>query len=239
MGAIAYYQASSDHPAYPSMITNAGMIRAVSLDPEQASLGFFLGGQSVGSRYIVTNSGLISADIAIYGDDSYATVVGQVIHQVYNLAGGQIDGLLYLQRGDDLVDNDGLITGDIDMGEGADVVDTQAGTIGGITQLGWGNDIYRGGNAVDYAAGGRDDDTLDGGGGNDQLMGGGGNDVLTGGAGNDGLFGEWGNDRFVTSTAATSSVATATTSCVAKSATTALMARPVTTRSMATWAMTS
>ena len=199
MGAIAYYQASSDHPSYPSMITNAGTIRAVSLDPQQASLGFFLGGQSTGTRYIVTNSGQIAADIAIYGDDSYATVVGQVIHQVYNLAGGRIDGLIYLQRGDDLVDNDGTITGDIDMGEGADVVDTQAGTIGGVTSLGWGNDIYRGGNGTDLAAGGRDNDTLDGGGGNDQLMGGGGDDLLTGGAGNDGLFGEWGNDRIVTS----------------------------------------
>ncbi|HEV2044765.1 MAG TPA: hypothetical protein VGR05_08815, partial [Sphingomicrobium sp.] len=198
MGAIAYYQASGDHPLYPSMINNAGTIRAVSLDPEQLSFGLYLGGYGAGNRYIITNSGQISADVAIYGADDYATVVGEVMHEVRNVAGGQIDGLIYLQRGADIVVNAGVIIGDVLMGEGADRVDNRTGTINGIIDLGWNDDIYQGGGGVDLAAGGSGNDNMEGGGGNDQLMGGGGNDVLVGGSGNDGLFGEWGNDRIVT-----------------------------------------
>jgi Ca2+-binding RTX toxin-like protein len=202
MGAIAFGTYNGGSSSAPTMITNAGTIQAVSLDPEQLSFGLYLGGYGIGSAanyFNVTNSGLISADVAIYGADDAATTMGAVVQLVHNLTGGTINGLIYLQRGDDLVENAGTINGDLYMGEGADTVDTRAGVIDGVSDLGWGNDVYKGGSAADFVAGARDNDALDGGAGNDQLMGGGGKDVLVGGSGNDGLFGEWDDDRIVTS----------------------------------------
>lgn len=200
--AVAFATLNGGTFAAPASITNAGTIQAAALDPEQLAIGLWLGGYGIGSAasvFDVTNSGFISADLAIYGTDDTATTMGTVVQLVHNLQGGKIAGIIYLQRGDDLVENAGAIIGDLHMGEGADTVDTRAGTISGVTYLDWGNDVYKGGAAADFVAGGRDNDDLDGGAGNDQLMGGGGKDVLVGGAGNDGLFGEWDDDRIVTS----------------------------------------
>src|SRR3569833_2854602 len=85
------------------------------------------------------------------------------------------------------------------MGEGDDLVDNQAGSHVGDTNLGWGNDTYLGGAGQDAVTGDRGNDTVSGGNGDDLLLGGWGDDRLQGDAGSDGLYGEGGNATIVTS----------------------------------------
>src|SRR5207342_2412720 len=72
MGAVAFATNDGGSPLFPAELKNAGIIRAVSLDPNQASIGYLLNGfgfegLGVPSTFKITNSGILSADIAIYG----------------------------------------------------------------------------------------------------------------------------------------------------------------------------
>ena len=185
-------------------LDNAGLIEAESTHPGIASVGVRAMGTSnpYGQFFQLTNSGIIRADVAILGvDDAIAMNMQEVAQHVTNQAGGVINGLIYLNRGDDVVTNQGVINGSVFMGEGNDVVDTNGGTINGIVDLFFGDDSFAGGAGQDRVSGDDGNDTLTGNGGNDLLFGGGNDDALTGGTGNDGLFGEFGNDTIVTQAA--------------------------------------
>lgn len=108
------------------------------------------------------------------------------------------------------LDNSGTISGAkgsiLLSGGGADVV-TNDGHLGGLAQLGGGNDVYHGENGSvsgavwgqsgnDLLAGGASADVLGGGSGDDTLIGGAGADTLTGSTGGDRISGGAGDDVF-------------------------------------------
>lgn len=181
-------------PGMPSRIINDGRIeaRATGDDYSIAILASHLYG-----RVDLINTGVIKADFA-YVSTFGTTTAGAYVDAITNSATGRIEGLLLMDRGDDIVINQGVIVGDIYMEEGADLVDTRGGRIDGVVDLGWGADRFLGGDHGDRVAGGDGDDRLEGGGGDDLLMGGSNNDVLIGDKGADGLFGEYGDDRIIT-----------------------------------------
>ncbi|MDG2535385.1 calcium-binding protein [Sphingomonas sp. HITSZ_GF] len=182
----------ADHPD----IENAGLIEAISTG-SGASAAIYV--THLDSELMeIVNSGTIRGDFAIYADGSVVTSTIHPDEQVTNLAGGVIDGAIWLDLGEDLITNHGTIDGWIDMGEDNDRIDNRDGVITGVSNLGWGADTYWGGAQTDAVTGDRGDDTILGGGGNDLLLGGWGNDTLQGDAGNDGLYGEGGNDRIIT-----------------------------------------
>ena len=190
---------AGDASAVLPTVDNRGLMEAHATDPAGTSWGIVAGHAAGGADVTIRNSGIIRADVAILGLDTGATVLpnGPVEH-VVNLAGGEINGLISLNSGNDAVDNAGTINGDVLLGAGADTF-AGAGTVNGLVNLGWDNDSYSGSAGDDRAIGGRGDDTMAAGAGDDLLIGGFGNDSLRGDAGNDGLIGEWGNDTITTS----------------------------------------
>ncbi|MBS0473508.1 MAG: hypothetical protein JSR60_20745 [Proteobacteria bacterium] len=174
-------------------ITNAGLIEAHSSDGENPSYGIHAehGHENI---FTIDNSGTITADYAIYFDTRTFQTAELSTEVVTNEATGVINGVIYLDLGDDQLVNKGAIHGIVAMGWGDDQVDNSAGTIDGYTDLDLGNDVYIGGAGEDDVLGGRDNDTISGGGGDDLILGGYGDDTIDGGSGNDGLFGEFGND---------------------------------------------
>lgn len=113
--------------------------------------------------------------------------------------------------------NTGMITGftgSFEAGSGAAInVINNAGLMAGQILLGLGDDLYEGGsgqvtgtvfgeNGADTLAGGEFTDVLDGGSGDDHLVGRGGDDVMTSGSGADVLLGGSGNDQMTGGTEA-------------------------------------
>jgi len=178
-------------------ITNAGLIEAHSLDPAHASIAIYASPLEIEDMRIV-NSGTIRGDYAIYADSYAFSPPQKSAETVTNESGGQIEGNIFLDLGDDTVVNHGNIVGDIQLGEGNDQFDTQTGTWSGLASLGFGNDIFLGSAGNDVVRGEWGDDRLEGNAGQDLLLGDRGNDTLIGGAGNDGLYGEQGDDLIVT-----------------------------------------
>ncbi|WP_158965787.1 hypothetical protein [Chachezhania sediminis] len=90
--------------------------------------------------------------------------------------------------------NDGLISGNISLRDGDDVV-RGPGEFDGHVSMGRGSDLFAGGAGQDSVHGGRGMDLLKGGAGEDSLRGGRGDDVLRGGNGNDTVTGGRGKDK--------------------------------------------
>ncbi|WP_275228356.1 calcium-binding protein [Novosphingobium album (ex Liu et al. 2023)] len=182
-------------------LTNHGLIEAVSTDAAIPSIGIQAENLFV-EFFTLVNDGTIRADIAVYAPSDppevFTTSNQDNAQSVRNLAGGRIEGEVVLFRGDDVMENRGAIVGDVLMGEGDDRVDSEGGTIEGLVDLGFGNDVYIGGSGADIARGSVGDDRMEGGDGTDLLIGDGNDDVLIGGAGNDGLYGWTGDDKLVT-----------------------------------------
>ncbi|MFT3722040.1 MAG: M10 family metallopeptidase C-terminal domain-containing protein [Hyphomonadaceae bacterium] len=179
----------------PSII-NAGLIAAVSTSPNYASVGVYLASLAVESMNVV-NSGVISADIAIYVQEYAFSPTQHGNEHITNEASGIINGEIYLGGGDNVITNRGSINGSIILGEGDDLVDSASGGISGLVLLGWGADRFIGGVTSDYVEGDRGNDDLFGGAGADLLVGGRGDDVIDGGVGRDRLYGEFGADRLI------------------------------------------
>jgi Ca2+-binding RTX toxin-like protein len=101
-----------------------------------------------------------------------------------------------------LITNTGLISGQVILGSGADVLDNRNGEIMSDVKLGLGADTFRNANGLvtgivygdegTVTVGGAD--SFYGGASDEIFHGDGGNDVLRGGAGDDELFGDDGND---------------------------------------------
>lgn len=142
----------------------------------------------------VHNAGVITADYAIWSQ----TGDNQVNNE------GSLIGDVMLTGGANSLVNSGKIDGVLTFGEGADTYDGTGGTISGAVFGGTGDDTLTGGNKVDVlygdgATAGKSDgnDLLNGGKGADHLFGENGRDLLIGGAGGDELSGGAGADHFI------------------------------------------
>ncbi|MXO90856.1 calcium-binding protein [Pontixanthobacter aquaemixtae] len=182
---------------YDPQIVNRGLIEAISLDVDFASIGIFI--QHLEFEWMeVVNEGTIRADIAIFASGASYSPQQESTDRVTNSATGVIEGAIMLAEGDDILVNHGAIRGDVLLGNGDDLFDTRGGSFEGFANGGFGNDVFLGSAFSDYVRGETGDDRLEGNGGNDLLIGDWGADTLIGGLGNDGLYGEFGDDLIVT-----------------------------------------
>lgn len=119
----------------------------------------------------VLNRGLIEGGIRGNGDAALVITNGGEIR-------GDVGGFaVRLGESEDRVGNNALISGDVDLGGGADRYSSSPfGIIQGVVFGGAGDDYLRGGRSADVLDGGEDSDILNGGAGDD---------ILTGGAGVD------------------------------------------------------
>ena len=158
----------------------------------------------------ISNSGVISsASTAI---DNSATTggltlirnTGQILAGQDLDTGGNVDHAFLGGASTDYLINQGFISGEIDLGAGADLYNGNGGTVSGLIKGGAGDDTLKGGANADEMEGGAQadllvgregDDVLQGDAGFDTLVGGSGNDTLLGGAGDDTLLGQAGDDQ--------------------------------------------
>jgi Ca2+-binding RTX toxin-like protein len=137
-----------------SQVVNTGSVSSTAIGIELLS-----GAQ--GGLYRFTNSGLVTAAIAVKAGAS-----------------------------DDDVANAGLLKGDIRLGAGNDRLNNLSGSIYGTIYLDdgdqpAGDDLFEGGSRGELVDGGGGDNQLEGGGGNDTLSAGAGDDVINGSEGRD------------------------------------------------------
>ena len=117
----------------------------------------------------INNSGTITGTGVAIRSETSATTLN-------NLAGGSINGAIFLSGLNDAVNNAGAIAGSLNLGAGDDLYDGRNGSVSGTIDAGSGDDVLIGGTGADRLAGD---------GGDDLITGGGGGDTLTGGAGRD------------------------------------------------------
>jgi Ca2+-binding RTX toxin-like protein len=114
---------------------------------------------NTGNAPFVYNHGkIIGTEVGISGDLSNSNII-------YNF--GEIQGHVVLGSMIDIVDNTGLIVGDMYLSGGSDLYDGHAGTIKGMLSGGDGNDTIRGGSENNIISGDAGSDTMAGGNGND------------------------------------------------------------------------
>ena len=147
-------------------IDNFGSIHCSISDPQITAVAIIMGSSRL------NNYGDISAETAVFvGTNSRGS-------EVHNFNTGTITGALDLPRETTrgFVENEGVITGDVQFGAGDDLFEGALGTMSGALHAGDG---------ADQISTGAGDSLIDGGAGNDLLDGGGGSDTLDGGSGND------------------------------------------------------
>jgi Ca2+-binding RTX toxin-like protein len=165
-----------------STINNRGTIEA-------SGIAIILKFDLTAGTSIVYNHGVILGSNAI---DVQAANTGTA--RVYNY-GSIIGRVLAIEfaSGDDVVINAGNITGNIELGGGADYFDTANGLLSGAPRASVsgeaGNDTLIGGVRGELLDGGEDADRIHGGGGDDSIRGGLGADTLNGGEGADSIDG--------------------------------------------------
>jgi len=166
-------------------VFNSGTIRATVQDASAESYGLMVSA-SQRELTLITNSGLIEADVAIFAQDEGWSPQQPAVQQIDNT--GTIRGGVYLALGRDVVNNAGHMQGWLDLGQGADRYSGQTGTQTGGIYAGSGDDVLRGGAGAevfygeeghDLIVGGDGDDFIDGGRGDDNLQGGSGRDTLS------------------------------------------------------------
>lgn len=193
-----------------SLLSNFGSIESVSsvgveMDGKQSTVENWAGAQISGAVAIVFkmwpanifNAGTITS----HGGDPG---LGGAAARLADGLGIAIDA----RKGGLLLDNSGLIAGDIQSATKAVDTVNNVGTILGDVRLDKGADLYdgrggaivgrvEGGDGRDVLLGGAESDTLNGGRGRDVLRGGDGDDTLIGCYGEDVLKGGGGEDTFV------------------------------------------
>ena len=154
--------------------------------------GTITGSVDLGLYGFLDNSGLIRGSVSIklngsgVGDVVNSGTIGSSV-EFAGSSSGNNGGILL---------NDGTVRGSV-IGSGGNDEVNNSGSIGGLTYLNAGNDIYTGGDGRDQASGGKGKDTLSGGAGDDKLSGDAGADTLDGGHGRDILNGGADADTFV------------------------------------------
>jgi len=156
-------------------LTNSGTIRAIQSFGIEKSIGVYVSGGVYGSHII--NTGVIEADIAIREYDLNPQF-GRSSELIEN--SGLIIGDIELNFGLDEIRNTGEIRGDISFADFADVFDGADGLVVGSIHMGGGDD---------RVSSGRGDDRIDGGDGDDWIDAGAGDDVIHGGVGEDHIIG--------------------------------------------------
>mgnify|MGYP003144241722 CR=1 FL=1 len=180
---------------YPS----GGLIAALRMNGQDSRL-VNSGMMNAASDFIVRVEGtatVVNSGTMTGANDGIRAVLS--LGEVFRLSNsGTIaaDGLAVLAGADsDVISNTGTITGDIQMGGGADAyMGLGAGVTAGTVLGENGNDTLTGGDFADDFDGGADDDQLVGRGGDDVLDGGSGDDFILGGEGNDDINGGSNND---------------------------------------------
>jgi Ca2+-binding RTX toxin-like protein len=190
--------ASSQVSAGVDDITNHGRIEAASTDGVTPSIGIAVNASQF-NPFSILNSGTIKADIAYYSNSYAFSPPQNAVDTITNTATGRIEGDIFFDLGDDEFINNGILIGNVQAGNGNDVIDTTSGSFQGLAALGFGNDIFRGSAGNDAVIGDSGDDIIEGNAGADLLIGDRGADTLIGGAGNDGLYGSFGDDIIRTS----------------------------------------
>ena len=167
------------------LFINAGSIIARA-GAGSLSIGVLTSQQGVTGRVDrYFNTGLISADLAFVVAESGDLDEGGRRESLVNH--GQIEGDVLMGRGDDAVVNSGVMTSNIDFGEGADLYDGRGGHLIGAVFGGTGTDTLHGGDDDDWLFGEQGEDRIFGGGGDDLIDGGRDSDVIDGGVGFDTL----------------------------------------------------
>ena len=117
-------------------VYNAGLIQAVSTDPNRQSAGVVMGSADY-EHLILENHGTIRADIAI--SMGYSPVVGiNGLRFIDNYAGALIDGAILLSDLNEIISNAGAIRGVLTMAGGNDRINN-SGSIIGLIDLGAGD----------------------------------------------------------------------------------------------------
>ncbi|HEY1425058.1 MAG TPA: NF038122 family metalloprotease [Caulobacteraceae bacterium] len=129
----------------------------------------------------ISNSGTISADIAIQLRDDALTPVQFPYLDLQN--SGTIHGAIELGTGNDQIHNTGHIVGDITFGDGNVIYDGATGSLVGVIRLGMGATTVTLGASDGVVYGGGFADTITGGAGNDFIEIARGNNTVNGGAG--------------------------------------------------------
>lgn len=167
---LSYYYLGGQNASF----SNSGVIIAESTNPDIESVGISYGEEFFYPQTF-DNAGFISADIAFQAEQVFSEPYSG--NEIINNE-GEVWGDIRPGLGNDTVNNSGLIVGDIFFGDGDDIYNGATGIFSGTIYGEAGNDVLTGGAF------------------NETLIGGEGNDILTGGAGAD-MFvfdGTWGND---------------------------------------------
>ena len=182
-------------------LINSGLIEAIA--GNENSVGVFA---HWSGGFQLDNSGTIRAATAVYAE--YQHVVSPALKSITinNEATGRIEGNIDLHYTIDTVVNEGVIIGDIFLGDFDDIYTQNTGRLIGVLDMGAGDDIVYtgagsqtifGGTGKDKISAGDGDDFISGGGDRDILHGGAGNDFISGGAGRDTINGGDGEDYAV------------------------------------------
>lgn len=140
----------------------------------------------------IINNGVMRADRAIWWTEAGGT---PSFGHEWVANHGEMYGTVFLHKGDDRFVSDGVYVGFLDMGDGDDVVDLSASR-GEVTgDLGYGDDVFIGGQDRAEINASNGDDQVSGGLANDHLIGSGGDDIVIGGGGDDLLEGHQDRDR--------------------------------------------
>ena len=166
---------------------NYGTISTRATDPFGVSAAWFAY-SFYSSPVELLNAGVMEGDYAYfsYGGGGLASVLA-ISDTIRNTSTGEMRGAISTAFGADVVINDGLITGPVLLGHGADLYDGADGVLRDVVDGGDGADTLIGGHGTDYLFGGHGRDLVLGGGGDDLIEGGRGSDALDGGDGIDTL----------------------------------------------------
>ncbi|WP_373505135.1 hypothetical protein [Aestuariivirga sp.] len=135
---------------------------------------------------VLINSGTLATQAALMEAVQFTTSFNTRLVNSGLISAADGGTAITMGAGADRVINSGVIHGDVNLFDGADVYRARkSGVVEGQVKGSFGNDTLLGGNGADDMDGGDDDDLIRGGAGDDTLAGGTGNDELEFGTGDD------------------------------------------------------
>ncbi|ASP23606.1 leukotoxin (plasmid) [Antarctobacter heliothermus] len=168
-------------------ISNSGLIQGQS-DGVAADAGT--------SNFYLINTGTIigKAGFGVFANWQSNSTGTSTLDNSGTIIGNAGSYTAFSGTGVDIINNAGLMVGDIYLDNNDDVYRGTSGEVQGTVHGDEDDDLLIGGEAVDLFDGGADNDTLIGHGGDDSLEGGSGDDFILGGADNDEINGGADND---------------------------------------------